>query len=75
MTLTHISSKGLLTIGALVALLWGCVSAEVWLNRKARHDLLQAAREIHTLKVRRVMTPAVHPAPAKKTPATKSLLG
>jgi hypothetical protein len=75
LTLTHISSKGLLTIAALVALLWGCVSAEVWLNRKARRDLLQAARQIHSLKVRRVMTPAAHPAPAKPAPAPKSLLG
>ncbi len=75
MTLTHISGKGLMTIGALVALLWGCVSAELWLNRKARRDLLQAAHEIHTLKVRRVLTPVAQPIPAKPAGAPKALLG
>lgn len=75
MSAISISKRGLALIAMLVVVLWGCVWAERWLLVQAKQNLFQAARQVRTLKMRRVLEPAAYPPKPRSVPAQRGLLG
>ncbi len=75
MSATSISKRGLALIALLVVVLWGCVWAERLLLVQAKQNLFQAARQVRTLKMRRVLEPAAYPPNPRSVPAQRALMG
>ncbi|MBI1791433.1 MAG: hypothetical protein HYR60_28220 [Acidobacteria bacterium] len=75
MALFKITRLGLGSIGVLVLVLWGCLLSERALLRQSRMDHYRALRDLRYLKLRRVMEPASHPAPAPPPSTAREVIG
>lgn len=72
MELAKITRQGLVTIGLLVAILWGCILTERVLSRNTSIETYRALRQIRYLKFKLHIEPASHP---KASPSLRPIVG
>jgi hypothetical protein len=62
MAIAKITREGLVSIGILVAILWGCILGEHILTRNTSLETYRVMRQIRYLKFKRHIEPASRPA-------------
>jgi hypothetical protein len=68
-----ITGQGLLSIGLLTGVLWGCIFAEQFTVTLARANASHALQEIRALQIRKTAPPVS--APVLKRPANRPISG
>jgi hypothetical protein len=72
MALAKITRPGLVAIGLLVAVLWGCVLGEQYFIRRTRLETYRAMRDLRQLRLHRRAEPVSHPSFPKNPPTPHS---
>jgi hypothetical protein len=72
MALAKITRPGLIAIGLLVAILWGCVLAEQYFIRRTRLETYRAMRDLRQMRLHRRAEPVSHPTSPHNPPARHS---
>jgi hypothetical protein len=75
MAIAKITREGLVAIGVLVAILWGCILAERILTRNTTMETYRVMRQIRYLKFKRHIEPASRPVHLTSPPSLGPVVG